>query len=67
MTSQFAPLCVHAVEPTHNTKEVGEVRVGLREVAAQTDYQPADPDGKVREYMYTCVRLYNVTACHFTG
>ena len=29
---------------------------------AQPDHHPADPDGKVKECMYTCVRLYHAAS-----
>ena len=36
-----------AVETGHGTEAQGEIRVRLREAAAQPDHQPADQDGKV--------------------
>ena len=47
-----------AVETRHSTEVEGVTREGLKEVPAQPDHQPADPDGKVRECLYTCVRLH---------
>ena len=38
-----------AVKTGHGTETEGEIREGLREVTAQPDHQPTDPDGKVRE------------------
>ena len=53
---RLPPLC--AVETRHSTEVEGVTREGLKEVTAQPDHQPADPDGKVRECLYTCVRLH---------
>ena len=32
----------------------------------QPDHHPADPDGKVKECMYTCVRLYHAASAQYT-
>ena len=56
-----------AVETGHGTEAEGEIREGLREAAAQPDHQPADPDGKVKVCMYTCVRLYHAASVHYFG
>ena len=39
------------VEAGYSTETQGEIRVGLTEAAGQSDHQPADPDGKVKECM----------------
>ena len=57
---------LRAVETGHGTEAEGEIREGLREAAAQPDHQPADPDGKVKECMYTCVRLYHAASAHYS-
>ena len=54
-----------AVDTGHGTEAEGEIREELREAAAQPDHQPADPDGKVKECMYTCVRLYHAASVHY--
>ena len=54
-----------AVETGHGTEAEGAIREGLRETAAQPDHQPADPDGKVKVCMYTCVRLYHAASAHY--
>ena len=56
LPQSLPPLC--AVETRHSTEVEGVSREGLKEATAQPDHQPADPDGKVRECLYTCVRLH---------
>ena len=56
LPQSLPPLC--AVVTGHSTEVEGVTREGLKEDTAQSDHQPADPDGKVRECLYTCVRLH---------
>ena len=54
-----------AVETGHGTEAQGEIRVGLREAAAQPDHQPADPDSKVKgTCMYACLSFYNFASAN---
>ena len=56
---------LRAVKMGHGTEAEEEIRESLSEATAQPDHQHADPDGKVKECVYTCVRLYHAASAHY--